>query len=121
LEKTGFEYGFNSNYLINDIATYWSSKYDWRKQEKMLNGFNQFVTNIDGLQIHFLHIKPQDSKGKKVLPLLLVHGWPGNRNFAIITNKYHSVCFFLFLRFICRVYQDHPNADQTKSRQRFRF
>jgi hypothetical protein len=87
LEKTGFEYGFNSNYLINDVATYWSSKYDWRKQEKMLNGFNQFVTNINSLQIHFLHIKPQDTKGKKVLPLLLVHGWPGIWNFAIISSK----------------------------------
>ena len=53
---------------------------NWKKQEKMLNDIlPQFKTSIDGLDIHFAHVKPDLSlsKGKKVLPLLMVHGWPG--------------------------------------------
>ncbi len=80
LEESGFEYGFNSDYLINEIAPYWLKSFDWRKQEKMLNGLPQFKTTIDGLDIHFVHAKPDPklAKGKKVLPILMVHGWPGS-------------------------------------------
>ena len=80
LEETGFEYGFNPDYLMTTIAPYWLKTYNWKKQEKLLNDIlPQFITSIDGLDIHFAHVKPDPllSKGKKVLPLLMVHGWPG--------------------------------------------
>ena len=80
LEGTNFEYGYNINYLMNNVADYWLNKYDWKKHEKLLNTvMPQFITKIDGLDIHFAHIKPdpKSAKGKKVLPLLIVHGWPG--------------------------------------------
>lgn len=80
LEDTAFTYGFNSNYLTSTVADYWLNKYDWRAQEKMLNKFPQFVTNVDGINVHFLHVKPDSklAKGKTVLPLLVSHGWPGS-------------------------------------------
>ena len=65
---------------MNNVADYWLNKYDWKKHEKLLNTvMPQFITKIDGLDIHFAHIKPDPkiAKGKKVLPLLIVHGWPG--------------------------------------------
>lgn len=79
LEDVGFEYGFNADYLINDVASYWMTSFDWRKQEKMLNDvLPQFTTKMDGLDVHFAHIKPKNAKNKRVLPLLMVHGWPGS-------------------------------------------
>ena len=62
------------------MGKYWLNDYDWRKQEKMINQFPQYKTNIDGLDIHFIHLKPDPAKvkGKKVLPLLIGHGWPGS-------------------------------------------
>ena len=105
--------------IFQTLAEYWLNKYDWRSQEKMLNQFPQFKTTLDGLDIHFIHLKPGKtrlqkslfkyiglfvgsiiswilasiqttfltkywipdpvkSKGKTVLPLMLVHGWPGS-------------------------------------------
>ena len=92
LEGANFEYGYNINYLMNNVADYWLNKYDWKKHEKLLNAvMPQFITKIDGLDIHFAHIKPDPkiAKGKKVLPLLIVHGWPG---IAIL------LLFFKFLK-----------------------
>jgi pimeloyl-ACP methyl ester carboxylesterase len=60
---------------MKELITYWRDKYDWRAQEKKLNEFPQFVTEIDGLKIHFIH---QRSKEKNARPLLLLHGWPGS-------------------------------------------
>jgi len=80
LEESNFEYGFNPDYLITVVAPYWLEVFDWKKQEAKLNEIlPQFKTSIDGLDIHFAHIKPDPvlTKGKKVLPLLMVHGWPG--------------------------------------------
>ena len=77
LENSGFLYGFNTNYLA-ELADYWSQTYDWRSEERIINSFPQFQTDIDGLNIHFLHVQPRPVKGKKILPLLLVHGWPGS-------------------------------------------
>lgn len=57
---------------------YWLNSFDWRKQEELLNSFPHFKTQIEGLQIHFIHLKPNKNVYKKVVPLLLVHGWPGN-------------------------------------------
>lgn len=60
---------------IRALAQYWQTGYDWRKAEARLNAFPQFVTNIDGLDIHFIHVR---SKNKNALPLILTHGWPGS-------------------------------------------
>lgn len=60
---------------IKNLANYWGTDYDWRKAEAKLNALPQFVTNIDGLDIQFVHIK---SKHKNALPLIITHGWPGS-------------------------------------------
>lgn len=60
---------------IQNLVKYWGTDYDWRKAEAKLNALPQFVTNIDGLDIHFLHIK---SKNPNALPLIITHGWPGS-------------------------------------------
>ncbi|XP_053696692.1 juvenile hormone epoxide hydrolase 1-like [Sabethes cyaneus] len=79
LEGTAFQYGFNSNRLL-EIITYWKTNYlaKWNEREKFLNQFPQFKTQIQGLDIHFIHVKPKVPSGVKVLPLLLLHGWPGS-------------------------------------------
>ncbi|KAK0411861.1 hypothetical protein QR680_005884 [Steinernema hermaphroditum] len=71
-----FEYGFNSKYLL-EVKEHWLKKYDWRKYEAILNSFPQYTTEIEGLNIHFLRVQPPKTY-KKVYPLLIVHGWPGN-------------------------------------------
>jgi pimeloyl-ACP methyl ester carboxylesterase len=60
---------------IQGLVKYWGTTYDWRKTEAKLNALPQFVTNIDGLDIQFIHIK---SKHKNALPLVITHGWPGS-------------------------------------------
>jgi pimeloyl-ACP methyl ester carboxylesterase len=60
---------------MEELARYWASTYDWRKCEAKLNSFPQFVTNIDGLDIHFIHVR---SKHPNALPLIVTHGWPGS-------------------------------------------
>jgi pimeloyl-ACP methyl ester carboxylesterase len=57
------------------LARYWAKDYDWRKCEAKLNAFPQFITRIDGLDIHFLHVR---SKHENALPLIVTHGWPGS-------------------------------------------
>jgi pimeloyl-ACP methyl ester carboxylesterase len=74
VEGAGWDYGVDTKYL-RELVAYWRDKYDWRAQEKMLNRFDQFVTEIDGVPIHFIH---QRSREKSARPLLLVHGWPGS-------------------------------------------
>ncbi len=60
---------------IQALVKYWGTGYDWRKVETKLNSLPQFVTRIDGLDIHFIHVK---SKHPNALPLLVTHGWPGS-------------------------------------------
>ncbi len=60
---------------IQKLASYWANNYDWRRAEAKLNSYPQFVTNIDGVDIHFIHVK---SKEKKALPIIVTHGWPGS-------------------------------------------
>jgi pimeloyl-ACP methyl ester carboxylesterase len=60
---------------VQAIAAYWGSAYDWRKVEARLNALPQFVTEIDGLDIHFIHVR---SKHDNALPLIVTHGWPGS-------------------------------------------
>jgi len=57
------------------LARYWATDYDWRKCEAKLNALPQFITQIDGLDIHFVHVR---SKEKNALPLIVTHGWPGS-------------------------------------------
>jgi pimeloyl-ACP methyl ester carboxylesterase len=57
------------------LARYWATGYDWRKVEARLNALPQFITNIDGLDIHFIHVR---SKHENALPLIVSHGWPGS-------------------------------------------
>ncbi len=60
---------------MKKLAHYWATEYDWRKVEKNLNALPQFITNIDGLDIHFIHVR---SKHPNALPLIITHGWPGS-------------------------------------------
>jgi len=60
---------------MQELASYWSTDYDWRKCEAKLNALPQFVTEIDGLDIHFIHVR---SKHENALPLIVTHGWPGS-------------------------------------------
>ena len=72
-----FSYGINLA-TLKTFQNYWMEKFDWKKSEAILNSFNQFTTEIEGLKIHFIHVKPKVGTKKQVIPLLLVHGWPGN-------------------------------------------
>jgi pimeloyl-ACP methyl ester carboxylesterase len=60
---------------IQQLARYWAREYDWRKCEARLNALPQFITEIDGLSIHFIHVR---SKHDNALPLIVTHGWPGS-------------------------------------------
>ena len=60
---------------IQALARYWTAEYDWRQCEKKLNALPQFTTEIDGLDVHFIHVK---SHHENALPLIMTHGWPGS-------------------------------------------
>src|SRR3989449_4786000 len=60
---------------IQKLAQYWGKEYDWRRCEAQLNALPQFITEIDGLDIHFIHVR---SKHENALPLIVTHGWPGS-------------------------------------------
>jgi pimeloyl-ACP methyl ester carboxylesterase len=60
---------------MQKLARYWATDYNWRKVEARLNALPQFVTNIDGLDIHFIHVR---SKNPNALPIIITHGWPGS-------------------------------------------
>jgi len=61
--------------LMQDLARYWQTDYDWRKCEARLNALPNFITEIDGLDIHFVHVR---SKHEDALPIVVCHGWPGS-------------------------------------------
>jgi pimeloyl-ACP methyl ester carboxylesterase len=60
---------------MRELARYWQTDYDWRKVEARMNALPQFITNIDGLDIHFIHVR---SKNAHALPIIVTHGWPGS-------------------------------------------
>ncbi len=60
---------------VQQLARYWATEYDWRKCEAKLNALPNFITEIDGLDIHFIHVR---SKHDNALPLIVTHGWPGS-------------------------------------------
>lgn len=71
---SGWEYGTDRAYLA-ELVAYWRDEYDWRRAEARINEFEQYLTEIDGAQVHFLHVRSPEADA---LPLLLVHGWPGS-------------------------------------------
>jgi len=60
---------------MRELAQYWATDYDWRKCEAKLNSLPQFVTEIDGVDIHFIHVR---SKHENAMPIIVTHGWPGS-------------------------------------------
>ncbi|XP_072247346.1 epoxide hydrolase 1 [Leuresthes tenuis] len=97
LEDSGFQYGFNSTYL-KKVVSYWRNEFDWKKQVAVLNKYPHFKTKIEGLDVHFIHIRPPSNGNQRVLPLMLVHGWPGSfyefyRILPLLTQNHDSVAF----------------------------
>ncbi len=74
LSGAGWSYGAPLEY-VKGLAEHWATRYDWRKWERQLNELPQFITSIDGQDIHFVHLR---SKEPNALPLLITHGWPGS-------------------------------------------
>ncbi len=72
VKDSGWERGTELT-ALQDLITYWQEQYDWRAQESELNGFNQFRSSIDGIDVHFVHEK---GKGPNPMPIILTHGWP---------------------------------------------
>ena len=60
---------------IQELARYWATEYDWRRCEARLNALPQFKTEIDGVDVHFIHVQ---SRHEDALPLVITHGWPGS-------------------------------------------
>jgi len=71
---TGWTLGTDRAYL-EELLDYWQHDFDWRAQERRLNELDQFVTTIDGVEVHFVH---ERSASPDAIPLLLIHGWPGS-------------------------------------------
>jgi len=61
--------------VMQSLARYWAKDYDWRKVEGRINALPNFITNIDGLDIHFIHVRSQH---ENALPIIITHGWPGS-------------------------------------------
>jgi pimeloyl-ACP methyl ester carboxylesterase len=74
LADTDWEYGVPGA-LVREQVKHWRERYDWRRWEKRLNRWRQFVTNVDGQRVHFLHVRSHEPDA---LPLILSHGWPGS-------------------------------------------
>ena len=74
INGAGWDYGANLEYM-KDLVSYWCNEFNWREQERRLNEFDHYITNIDGLDIHFIH---QRSPVPDATPLIITHGWPGS-------------------------------------------
>jgi microsomal epoxide hydrolase len=74
LDDAGWDYGANVAY-IRELCDYWRDGYDWRAQEASLNQWPQFTCEVDGVELHFWHVR---GEGSSAFPLLLIHGWPGS-------------------------------------------
>ncbi|XP_011882985.1 PREDICTED: juvenile hormone epoxide hydrolase 2-like [Vollenhovia emeryi] len=77
LKDVAWNYGTNTD-ALRKLLDHWENNYNFEEREKYINQYPHFQTNIQGLDIHFVHVKPSNAEGKRVLPLLLVHGWPGS-------------------------------------------
>jgi pimeloyl-ACP methyl ester carboxylesterase len=72
LDGVGWDYGTDLGYL-KELVHYWRTEFNWREQERKLNAFPQFTMDVDGVDIHFIHVR---SKHEDAMPLVLAHGWP---------------------------------------------
>nr|XP_020515127.1 epoxide hydrolase 1-like [Labrus bergylta]XP_029138433.1 epoxide hydrolase 1-like [Labrus bergylta]XP_029138434.1 epoxide hydrolase 1-like [Labrus bergylta] len=97
LEDSYFHYGFNSTHL-KKVVSYWRHEFDWNKQVAVLNKYPHFKTKIEGVDVHFIHVRPPHRENQTVLPLMLVHGWPGSfyefyRILPLLTESRDGVVF----------------------------
>lgn len=74
IDATDWRYGANWDYM-RELATYWTTRFDWRKSEARLNRYPQFMARVDDYDIHFYHVR---GRGPRPTPLVLTHGWPGS-------------------------------------------
>jgi pimeloyl-ACP methyl ester carboxylesterase len=74
IEGSGWKYGASLSY-INELAAYWENVFDWRRIEESINLLPNFIAELDGYNVHFLHVR---GTGKQPVPLILTHGWPGS-------------------------------------------
>ncbi len=74
IPDTGWEYGSDRAYM-NELLEYWRTQYDWRRHEEALNALPHFKAEIDGIDLHFIHIR---SREPGAIPLVITHGWPGS-------------------------------------------
>ncbi len=74
IKNSGWLFGADLSYM-KELADYWLSRFDWRKVEEEINQYPNYIAEIDGIRIHFLHIK---GRGKISIPLIITHGWPGS-------------------------------------------
>ena len=74
---------------LQRLVRYWGTDYDWRKGEAKLNALPMFVTEIDGLNIQFIHVR---SRHDNAMPLIMSHGWPGPRSW--VERSYHKLIYF---------------------------
>ena len=73
ISSSGWDYGSNLDYT-KELVEYWRTTFDWRSQERLINSFHHFKTDIEGLGVHFIHEK---GKGPNPVPIVVTHGWPG--------------------------------------------
>ncbi|KAM3606452.1 uncharacterized protein V6R79_016480 [Siganus canaliculatus] len=97
LEDSAFHYGFNSTYL-KKVVSYWRHDFDWEKQVAVLNKYPHFKTRIEGLNVHFIHVRPRHRQNQRVVPLMLVHGWPGSfyefyKMMPLLTERQDDIVF----------------------------
>jgi hypothetical protein len=78
---------------MQELARYWATGYDWRKCEAKLNALPQFMTEIDGLNIHFIHVR---SKHDNALPLIVTHGWPGSVCLHDLVEAHIGICMEVY-------------------------
>ncbi len=74
IKDSGWQYGADLSYM-KELADHWFNKFDWRKTENEINLYPNYIADIEGIKIHFLHVK---GNGKKSLPIIITHGWPGS-------------------------------------------
>ena len=74
LPDAGWDYGTERGYLV-ELVTYWRDEYDWRRAEATLNSFDNYLTEVDGTRVHFIHAR---SPEPDAFPLIVTHGWPGS-------------------------------------------
>jgi len=74
IENSSWQFGADLSFM-RQLADYWQNDFDWRKTEAFINSYPNFISNIDGHNIHYIHIK---SNAKKSVPIIITHGWPGS-------------------------------------------